>query len=130
METERKSIRKMFPNLIRELENGENSVSIDGVRADAKKAEAVVTDVEETLIAEAEEALPDKFRHFNPTVEDFIRRCDTQDQAEEIICYLEKRGEITPEDACQVRAKLKKEGLRSFGPKKEADYYFKEGGIC
>lgn len=119
----------MFPNLIKELENDENKVPIDGVRADAQKAEEIVTDAEETLIAEAEEALPDKFRHFNPTVEDFIRRCDTHDQAEEIICYLQKRGELTQEDACQVRAKLKEEGLRSFGPKKEADYYFKEGGI-
>jgi hypothetical protein len=130
VEIDRKSIRKMFPNLINELENGENKVSIEGVRADAAKAEETVIDADETLLAEAETALPDKFRHYNPTVEDFIRRCDTHDQAEEIICYLQKRGELTEEQACEVRAKLKKEGLRSFGPKKEENYYFKEGGIC
>ena len=130
MEIDKKSMKKMFPNLIKELETGENKVPIDGVRADAAKAEEGVADIEEELLAEAENALPDKFRHYNPTVIDFIRRCDTQAQAEEIITYLQKRGEITEVDAKKVRAQLKKEGVRSFGPKKEEDYYFKQGGIC
>lgn len=120
----------MFPNLIRELENGENQVSIDGVRADASKAEEMDTDAEEAILAEAENALPDQFRHYNPTVVDFLRRCDTHDQAEEIITYLQNRGELTEEKACEVRAQLKKEGLRSFGPKKEDNYYFKQSGLC
>jgi len=123
-------MKKMFPNLIKELEAGENKVSIDAVRADATKAEMTVEDPEETMLSEAEHALPDKFRHYNPTAVDFIRRCDTAVQADEIISYLLKRGEITAEYADEVRVQLKKEGLRSFGPKKEADYYFKQGGIC
>jgi len=123
-------MKKMFPNLIKELEAGENKVSIDAVRADAIKAEMTVDDPEEIMLSEAEHALPDKFRHYNPTAVDFIRRCDTAVQADEIISYLQKRGEITAEYADEVRVQLKKEGLRSFGPKKEADYYFKQGGIC
>jgi hypothetical protein len=130
MEIDKKSVKKMFPNLIKELEGGENKVPIEGVRADAARAEETVDDLEETLLVEAENALPDKFRHFNPTVMDFLRRCDTETQAEEIIVYLQKRGEITQEYANEVRTQLKKEGVRSFGPKKEQDYYFKEGGIC
>ena len=130
MEIDKKSMKKMFPNLIKELEVGENKVSIDGVRADATKAEETVDDPEEEMLSEAENALPDKFRHYNPTVVDFIRRCDTKAQAEEIISYLQKRGELTEEHAKEVRAQLKKEGVRSFGPKKEEDYYFKQGGIC
>lgn len=129
MEIDKKSVKKMFPNLTKELEGGENKVPIEGVRADAAKAEEAVDDLEETLLAEAENALPDKFRHYNPTVVDFLRRCDTNAQAEEIISYLQKRGEITQEYASEVRAQLKKEGLRSFGPKKGEDYYFKEGGF-
>lgn len=125
---EKERIKKLFPHLIKELESGENKVKIDSVRADAVTAEEVVTDAEETIIAEAENALPDKFRHYEPTVVDFIRRCDTQRQAEEIIAYLQKKGEITEEYASEVRAQLKKEGLRSFGPKKEEDYYFRQGG--
>ena len=130
MEIDKKSMKKMFPNLIKELEAGENKVPIDAVRADAAKAEETVDDAEETLLAEAEAALPDKFRHYNPTAVDFIRRCDTEAQAEEIIAYLQKRGEITKKTAEEIRAQLKKDGVRSFGPKKEADYYFKQGGIC
>ncbi len=128
VETDRKSIKKMFPNLMDELENGDSKVKIDSVRANANKAEEAVIDAEETMAAEAEQALPDKFRHYNPTVVDFIRRCDTQSQAEEIVAYLQRKGEITKKHAAEVRAQLEKDGLRSFGPKKEADYYFKHGG--
>ena len=123
-------MKKRFPNLIKELEGGEGKVRIDSVRADPAKAEETAVDADEVMVAEAEAALPDKFRHYNPTVVDFIRRCDTPLQAEEILVYLLKRGEITDEYACQVRGQLKKEGLRSFGPKKEEGDYFKQGGIC
>jgi hypothetical protein len=129
MAVDKESMKKLFPNLFKELEGIENRVSIDGVRADADKAEETCEDVDETLVAEAENALPDQFRHYNPDVVDFIRRCDTEVQAEEIISYLARRGEITEEYACEVRVQLKKDGLRSFGSKKEADYYFKQGGL-
>jgi hypothetical protein len=130
VEIDRKSVKKMFPNLINELDGSENKVSIDAVRADPSKAEADLDDSDEVMLAEAENALPDKFRHYNPTIVDFIRRCDTKAQAEEIIDYMHKRGEVTDEYACEIRAQLKKKGLRSFGPKKEENYYFKQGGIC
>jgi hypothetical protein len=60
---------------------------------------------------------------------DFIRRCDTEVQAEEIIAYLQKKGEISKENAEQMRCQLKRDGVRSFGPKKEEYHYFKEGGL-
>lgn len=122
-------MKKMFPNLIKELEGGESKVRIDSVRTESAKAEECEADAEEVMIAEAEAAMPDKFRHYNPTVIDFIRRCDTPAQAEEIVEYLLKRGEITVEYAGEVKLQLKKEGLRSFGPKKEEGEYFKQGGI-
>ncbi len=126
--TNRESIKKMFPNLVKELENGENKVQINSVRANLAKAEEAAIDSDETMANEAETALPDKFRHYNPTVIDFIRRCDTQAQAEEIIEFLERKGEITLKNATAVRSQLKKEGLRSFGPKKEDNYYFRQSG--
>jgi len=43
---------------------------------------------------------------------------------------LEKRGELTKEYAAELREQLKKEGVRSFGSKKEENYYFKQGGLC
>ncbi|MEM2098961.1 MAG: DUF2095 family protein [Candidatus Bathyarchaeia archaeon] len=115
METDRESFKKMFPHLSKELNLEENKVTIKSVRTD--------TDA-------AEKAIPDKFRNYNPTVVDFIRRCDTEDQAEAIIAYLEARRELTPEYAEALRRQLKNEGVRSFGSKKEENYYFKQGGIC
>ena len=125
MAIDKKSLRKMFPHLYRELETGDCKVPIDAVRKnpqEAENAEAEEEEFEPTV-------LPDKLRHFNPSAVDFIRRCDTTGQAEEIIAYLQNKGEITSEYAEELRCQLKREGLRSFGPKKEENYYFREGGI-
>lgn len=123
MEIDKKSIKKMFPHLSKELEEEEESkVTIDSIRANPEEAEKD--------LAEVEAASADQFRHFNPDVVDFLRRCDTDAQAEEIIAYMEKRSELTKERAAELRTQLKKNGVRCFGPKKEENYYFKEGGIC
>ena len=116
MEIDKKSFKKMFPNLSEELEGGESKVSIDSVRTDSENAEKSLSD--------------NKFRNYNPTVVDFIRRCDTEAQAESIIAYLEKKGELTKEYAGKLRKQLKRKGVRSFGSKKEENYYFKQGGLC
>ena len=115
METGKKSFKKMFPNLSEELEGEDSKVAIDSVRTDSDGAE---------------NSLSDKFRNYDPTVIDFIRRCDTEEQAKAIIAYLEKRGELSKEYAAKLRKQLKTAGVRSFGPKKEEDYYFKHGGLC
>jgi len=138
MALDKKSLKKMFPHLYEELENGEAKVPINGIRKNPLEAEAETAEHEECECAECHEPeeeltectkTPDKLRHFNPQAVDFLRRCDTEDQAEEIISYLEKRGEITKEYAHELRCQLKKDGVRSFGPKKEENHYFKEGGI-
>jgi hypothetical protein len=115
VETDKKSFKKMFPNLSEELEGGDSKVAIDSVRKDPDAAE---------------KSMPDNFRNYDPTVIDFIRRCDTEEQAKTIIAYLEKRGELSEEYAKELKQQLKKEGVRSFGPKKEEGYYFKQGGLC
>jgi hypothetical protein len=138
MATDKKSLKKMFPHLYEELETGEVKVPINAIRKDPLQAEAEVEGGEEYAYDECHEPeedltpstqTPDKLRHFNPQAVDFLRRCDTETQAEEIITYLEKKGEITKEYACELRCKLKKDGVRSFGPKKEEYHYFKEGGL-
>jgi hypothetical protein len=78
----------------------------------------------------AERSVSERFDHYNPDAVDFIRRCDTEQQAEEIIAYLEKRGELGKPHALRLRRQLKEKGVRSFGPKKEHDYYIKHGGLC
>lgn len=108
----KESLKKMFPNLAKELESEENRIDIRSVRTDT------VT---------GENAVAERFVHYTPDVIDFVRRCDNEKQAEEIIAYLEERGEIERQYAERLRKQLKEKGVRSFGPKKEADYYLKHG---
>jgi len=130
MAIDKESLKKMFPKLYKELEDGEVKISIDAVRKNPQEAEIETTEAAEKEVEpKAATTTPDKLRHFNPTAVDFIRRCDTEAQAEEIIAYLQKKGEITEEYAEELRCQLKQEGVRSFGPKKEENHYFREGGI-
>jgi hypothetical protein len=112
MAFDKESFRRMFPNLAKEMEYDENKVDIDSVRT-------------ETHVGE--EAASKRFVHYMPDVIDFIRRCETTEQANEIIRFMEKRGEIDKPYASQLRRQLKEKGVRSFGPKKEQDYYLKHG---
>ena len=131
MAIDKKSIKKIFPHLYEELEEGEVKVPINSVRKNPMEAEEAANGECEDCIEEEVvcSETPDKLRHFNPSAVDFIRRCDTEAQAEEIIAYLQKKGEITKENAEQMRCQLKRDGVRSFGPKKEENHYFREGGI-
>jgi hypothetical protein len=133
MAIDKKSIKKIFPHLYAELEAGEVKVPINSIRKNPLEAEEVAAG-EEFEVSPQEDLesfheTPDKLRHFNPSAVDFIRRCDTEAQAEEIISYLEKKGGITKENAKELRCQLERRGVRSFGPKKEEYHYFKEGGL-
>ena len=110
---DKESLKKMFPNLARELQDDENKVRMNSVRTDREEGERV--------------AVSQSFDDYMPDVVDFIRRCDREEQAEEIICYLEKKGDIGKEYAQKLRGQLKEKGVRSFGAKKEHDYYLKHG---
>lgn len=112
MGLDKETVRRGFPNLTKELECEENRVGLNSIR---------------TKTPMGEKAASKGFSHYMPDAIDFIRRCDTQDQAEEIITYLERRGEIEKQYAAKLREQLKEKGLRSFGPKKENDYYIKHG---
>ncbi|MEM3823931.1 MAG: DUF2095 family protein [Candidatus Bathyarchaeia archaeon] len=112
MEFDKETFKKLFPNLAKELESNEHKVSINSVRTDIQTGERASTQ---------------RFAHYMPDVIDFIRRCDTEEQAKEIIDFMEKRGEIEKQYAKKLRKQLREKGVRSFGPKKEENYYFKHG---
>ncbi len=115
MELEKKAFKKMFPNLAQELGSGENKVSVNSVRTDNEAGERHAT--RETFV------------HYVPDVVDFIRRCDTPEQAERIIDFMEKRGEIDRLYAQKLKEQLKEKGVRNFGAKKEEDYYLRHGEL-
>lgn len=104
----------MFPNLAKEMEAKEQRIAITSVRSDLQIAE---------------EASSRKFAGYMPDVIDFLRRCDKEHQAKEIIDYLERREEISHDYAKRLRKQLKEKGVRSFGSKKEDDYYLKQAGL-
>ncbi len=104
----------MFPKLAQEMENGEGGTKINSVRSDPSTGE---------------KAASKRFTGYTPDVIDFLRRCDKERQAEEIICYLESREEISREYARKLRKQLREKGVRSFGSKKEDDYYLKQDGF-
>lgn len=114
MEFDKENFKKLFPNLAKGMQNEENKVAISSVRTDSQTGE---------------KAASGRFVHYMPDVIDFIRRCDTEKQAEEIIAYMEKRGEVDKQHASRLRKQLKEKGVRSFGPKKEDDYYLKHGEL-
>ena len=114
MKIKKEKFEKMFPSLAEEMSKDNCKTKINSVRSE---------------VTTAENAVSKKFNGYNPDTIDFLRRCDTTQQAEEIICYLEKKQEITPEYATKLRKQLKNKGLRSFGSKKENDYYLRQDGF-
>jgi len=112
MEIDKKRFKSMFPYLSEEMENKQNRVAISSIRSD---------------IRTGEHAASKRFDGYVPDVIDFIRRCDNEKQAEEIIDYLEERNEINSAYARRLKRQLREKGVRSFGPKKQDDYYSREG---
>lgn len=99
--------KEKFPNLTKEINNKSKTVKIDGIRTDSEESEKA--------------AKPD--RESGPTAVDFIRLCDSEEEAVEIINYLESEEKIPPEYAKKLRNQLTHKGLRSFGSKRTAGEY-------
>ncbi|MCS7126617.1 MAG: DUF2095 domain-containing protein [Aigarchaeota archaeon] len=112
MEIDRRPFKKLFPNLYREIVEKKMTAQIDGVRTSIEEGEAV---------AEKSRLEPSM-----PTPIDYLRRCEDDREALEVIDYLEKRNEITVEEATKLRNQVKEYGVRSFGSKKEWGYYSKK----
>jgi hypothetical protein len=110
--SEDEEFRRNFPALHKELQEGTTQAfSIDGVRTVSEESESN----EEEKIT------------YTPDVVDYIRRCDTLTQANEIVDFLAKQGEITAGQARAIKSQLKSDGIRSFGAKKEKDHYLHHG---
>jgi len=113
MEIDKERFRRILPHLAKELDTEDSKIQMMLHDPDDETNKAL---------------LSKKFEGYDPDVIDFIRRCDTEEQATEIIDYLEKRREITSEQAALLRRQIKERGVRGLGPKKEDDYYLRQGG--
>jgi hypothetical protein len=113
--TSERELKKNYRHLYKELEESSDicepdSESLGELEAPLKKVKIGKIKV-------------DKGRSYDPSVIDFLQRCSTNEEAIEIISYLEKRGEITAPYAESLRKKVATKGVRSFGPKRELGYY-------
>jgi hypothetical protein len=107
-----------FPALSDELEEGKTKTyRVSGTRTVPKEPPS----------ADSEDSSAGREETFLPDVVDFIRRCDTESEAVEIIDFMVRRRELTDNQAKAMRRQLKEEGLRSFGTKKERDHYLRFG---
>ncbi|MEM0349459.1 MAG: DUF2095 family protein [Candidatus Caldarchaeum sp.] len=100
--------RRRFPNLYREIVERRMAIRVSGVR---------------NMKNFAEEDASSK----TPSVIDYLRRCDTDDQGREVINYLRRRGEISKEAAESLLKQLDEKGIRSFGSRKQPGHYLREG---
>ena len=112
MEFDKENFKKKYPSIADELENGNKKIKICSIK------------INEELNNTKKKNKG--FQDYVPSIIDFIRRCNNIEEAEEIINYLEKRGEISEEYAKKIRKQIKNKGIRSFGSKKQDNYYFKD----
>ena len=106
MKGTKKELEELFPSLSTEIRDKKGGMTINAVRSEASE--------------------PSSLRGYNPDIIDFLRRCEGEGEGKEIINFMEKRGEISHKYAVVLRRQLKKKGIRSFGSKKEANYYSKK----
>ncbi len=117
--TSERDLRKNYRHLYQEIENSSDICEQEG-ESQLGESEPLQKKVKISKIK------VDKGRSYDPSVIDFLQRCSTNEEALEIISYLEKRGEITAVYAESLRKKIASKGVRSFGPKREPGYYYKE----
>jgi hypothetical protein len=103
---EKEEFKKRFPFLAKEIEEGEGKAEVSFQVEKPKQKR--------------------KFAGYDPDVVDFLRRCNTKEEALEIIEYMKQREEITEKESQTLIDQLNMKGVRSFGPKKTHGYYEKE----
>ncbi|MEM1545508.1 MAG: DUF2095 family protein [Candidatus Methanomethylicia archaeon] len=90
------TMKVMFPNLYREVKAKRRCIRIDAVRTSIDEAEAIASDP------------------YKLDVIYFLRKSRNVKEAEEVIAFYERIGEINAEYANSLRKQLHEKGLRSF----------------
>ncbi len=118
MDLAKEKLRRRFPSLSDEVDDGVMSIPLNQTVEEegTPKADHVTTE-------SAQKKSVKSLDGYDPTVVDFIRRCGSENEAREIIDYMERKGEIGRSEAQRMRSQLRTKGLRSFGAKKEYGYY-------
>lgn len=113
-----------FPHLKKEIQDPNLLYPVDAVRWDDEVAKEEEEDLEEEKDLESEKAekkqRKDRFATLEePNLKSLLRRSKSEKEAEEIIKYFEKRGDITPQEATKYLSTLQSKGLKAFQSNKE-----------
>ncbi|MFX1536980.1 MAG: DUF2095 family protein [Promethearchaeota archaeon] len=110
----REEFRRRFPVIYEEMFGPCEDVTSE----DAQPPQNHIELIEKT------ESEVNPFDNYSPNVIDFIRRASSPTEALEVIDFLEKRNELTSEEARTLKEQLRSKGLESFGSKKRIGDYF------
>ncbi|UCE13133.1 MAG: DUF2095 family protein [Candidatus Heimdallarchaeota archaeon] len=108
-------IREKFPALYKELTDKKMNIRIDEVKSDSQISSFQEGNTDQ-----------DPFSNYDPNIYDFLARARTDEEGQEIIDFLANQGQISPETAKDLTKKLKKSGIRSFGPMRPSNYYYRK----
>jgi len=100
---EKDRFKKLFPHLAEELDGNASKVVVEVEGKSTRKGVG-----------------------FTPDILDYLRRCETDEQGEEIIEYLKKKGDINQDRALELMEQLREKGIRSFGGRKGEGYYHRD----
>ncbi|MEM3660065.1 MAG: DUF2095 family protein [Thermoproteota archaeon] len=83
---------------------------------------------EEELLKIADEGYseslePKTLKGYVPNVFDYIRRCDSVEEAFQILDFLVSRNELPEKVARVIKKRIMEKGVRFYGPKKQVGYY-------
>lgn len=101
--------KEKFPHLYEMMEKSENKINVDGVRTKSDEDEDTVEQSEKGSRL--------------PTVIDYIRLCDDEEDAFEIIDFMEDEEKISSDYAEDLRSQVRERGLDSFGSKRDPGEY-------
>ncbi|MGC8831971.1 MAG: DUF2095 family protein [Thermoproteota archaeon] len=66
---------------------------------------------------------PESLKGYAPNVFDYIRRCESNEEAFQIVDFLVMRKELSEKVAEVIKRRIMEKGLRFYGPKKQTGYY-------
>lgn len=112
LDEDKEKFKKKYPNLAKEILDKDQNIPITSIRS------------KDTGKKIKKRKIQDELR--NPDVIAFIRRANNEEEAEEIIDFCLKKGEINEKYANNLKLQLAVYGVRSFGSKKEPGYYEKK----
>ncbi len=116
-------IESLLPNLARELAGNQHN-PLEITPKDNEKTPRSQEEIKKVTQSQYDT----DSELFIPKTENYLRRCETLEEAEELIDHQLEIKEITTKRAEELRELCKKHGVRYFGQKKEWGYYEKTYG--